>query len=190
MRDNWNLHLLGGIAKHMSTRELGSNVWDPNPYLNVYVGGTIKLDAIKIPQGVAVLEIADLQKRYAKSLTSSDQTVRGWSCGEIAQLDPYDAESMRKIAAKLDDQVDWVKLNAAGALSYFTSTADEVVEKLRAVKTNDEQLQKRIATSIETLRKVQPKETARKEYQQLLTSIHALIISRRNSGLGPSILRH
>jgi len=176
---NWNLHLLGGISKHMSTLELGNNVWDPNPHLNVYVGGPIKLEAIKIPSGVEVLEIADLQTRYAKSLASGDQTVRGWACGELARLDPHDAKSMRKIAAKLDDKVDWVKLNAAGALTLFASEAEEVVEKLQAVKTDDEQLQKRIATSIDTLRNAKPKEATRKEFQQLLGSIHEFVVSQR-----------
>jgi hypothetical protein len=178
---NWNLHLLGGIAKHMSTLEFGSNIWDPNPYLHVYVGDAIKLDEIEIPEGVKVLEIANLQIRYAKCLASSNQTVRGWSCGEIARLDPYDSDAMRKIAARLDDQVDWVKLNAAGALSQFTSTAEEVIEKLQAVRTDDKQLQERITTSIESLRKVQPNQTARKEYQQLLASIHAFVVSRRKA---------
>jgi hypothetical protein len=178
---NWNLHLLSGIAKHMSTLEFGSNIWDPNPYLHVYVGDTIKPDEIEIPEGVKVLEIANLQIRYAKCLTSSNQTVRGWSCGEIARLDPYDSDSMRKIAARLDDQVDWVKLNAAGALSQFTSTAEEVIEKLQAVRTDDKQLQDRITTSIESLRRMQPNETARKEYQQLLASIHAFVVSRRKA---------
>jgi hypothetical protein len=178
---NWNLHLLGGIAKHMSTLEFGSNIWDPNPCLHVYVGDTIKLDGIEIPAGVKVLEIANLQIRYAKCLASSNQTVRGWSCGEIARLDPYDSDAMRKIAARLDDQVDWVKLNAAGALAQFTSAAEEVIEKLQAVRTADKQLQERITTSIESLHKVQPNETARREYQQLRASIHAFVVSRRKS---------
>jgi hypothetical protein len=179
---NWNLHLLGGTAKRMSTLEFGSNIWDLNPYLHVYVGDAIKLDGIEIPEGVEVLEIADLLKRYTKCLASSDQTVRGWSCDKIARLDPYDVDSMRTIAVMLHDQVDWVKRCAAGALSQFTSVADEVVEKLQAVKTDDKQLQERIDKSIESLHKAQPpKETARKEYQQLLTSIHAFVVSRRVS---------
>jgi len=178
---NWNLHLLSGIVKHFSTQELASNVWDPDPYLNVYVGDTIKLDAIKIPPGVEVLEIADLKTRYAKSLASSHQSVRGWTCGEIAGLDPYDAQSMRRIAAKLDDQVDWVKLNAAGALAVFTSHAKEVVQKLQAVETDEEQLRERIAASIDSLRKAEANESVRKEYEELLASIHTFVVGQRKS---------
>ena len=178
---NWNLHLLGGIAQYMSTRELASNIWDPSPYLHVYVGDAIKLDDLEIPEGVEVLEIADLQARYAKCLTSNDRTVRGWSCGHIARLDPYNAHSMREIVAKLNDDDDWVKLNAAGALSLFTGMADEVIEKLQGVKSDNEQLQKRIQKSVEWLQNAPPDEAARKEYQQSLASIHAFVAKLRQT---------
>lgn len=163
----------------MSTEELGSNIWDPSPHLHVYVGDEIKLDEIEIPQGVEVLEIADLQSRYAKCMTSKDRGVRGWSCGHVAQLDPYSADSMRRIATLLDDGDDWVKLNAVGALSVFTGVAEEAIRKLRTVKTDDEQLQKQIGKSIELLQKAQPTNTARKEYQQSLASIHDFIVTKR-----------
>jgi hypothetical protein len=176
---NWKLHLLGGVSRIMSKEELGSNIWDPSPYLHVYVGDAIKLDEIEIPKGIEVLEIADLQTRYAKCLTSDDRTVRGWSCGHIARLDPYNADSMRKIAIKLDDGDNWVKLNAAGALSVSTIMADEVIGKLNTVKTDDEQLQKRIRRSIELLQKAQPDDAAHKEHQQSLASIHAFIVIQR-----------
>jgi hypothetical protein len=175
---NWNLHLLGGISKSMAKEELGSNIWDPSPYLHVYVGDSIKLDEIEIPKGVEVLEISDLQKRYAKCLNSKDRTVRGWSCGHIAELDPYNAESMRKIVAKLDDD-DWVKLNAVGALSVFTSLADEIIGKLQAVKTDDDKLKERIQQTIETLHDAMPNERARKEYKKSLESIHAYLVAQR-----------
>jgi hypothetical protein len=176
---NWMLHLLGGISRHMSREELGINIWDSSPYLHVYVGDAIKLDQIEIPNGVAVLEIADLQARYAKCLASGDRTVRGWSCSHIARLDPYNAESMRQVADKLADNDNWVKLNAAGALSLFTGLAEEVIEKLQAVETDDEQLQTRIAKSIEALQSAQPGESARQEHQQQLESIHAFIVPHR-----------
>ncbi|MEX2309587.1 MAG: hypothetical protein WD738_18575 [Pirellulales bacterium] len=82
---NRNLHLLGGIARHMSTQELGSNIWYPSPYLHVYVGDAIKLDGIEIPKGVEVLEIADLQTRFAKCLISNDRTVRGSTTLSLAR---------------------------------------------------------------------------------------------------------
>ena len=119
---NWNLHLLGGIAKVMSREDLGTNIWDPTPYLHIYVGDGIKLDEIEIPDGVEVLEIADLKTRYAKCLASKDRTVRGWCCSHIAGLDPYDEESVRQIASKLNDDDDWVKLNAVVRYHFSLAT--------------------------------------------------------------------
>ncbi len=175
---SWDLHLLGGIAKGMSKREFGSNIWDPDPHLHVYVGDSIDLDRIEIPEGVEVLEIADLQLLYALGLASSDRTVRGWTCGAIVRLDPYNVEAMRTIAARLDDEDDWVKLNAVGALSQFKVAVDDVVEKLQAANTDDEQLQQRIKQSIESLGQVPKEPTGREEFQRLLTSIHAFLAAR------------
>ena len=160
---DWMVHLRGGIARAMSRRELGSSIWDPSPYLHVYDGQAIKLNEIEIPDGVEVFEIADLQNRYIKGLTSNNRTVRGWSCGHIARLNPYDADTMRKIAALLNDHDNWVKLNAAGALSVSTGVAREAIERLQAIKTDDEKLQKRISQSIDTLQKSEPNETVRKK---------------------------
>jgi hypothetical protein len=176
---NWQLHLLGGIATVMAKEHLGDNIWDPTPYMHVYVGEAIKLDEIDVPAGVNVLEIADLQTRYAKCLASNDRTVRGWSCGRIAGLDPYDAESMRKVAAMLDDQDDWVKLNAAGALSVYTGVKSEAIQRLQAVKTDDDQLKKQIGQSIESLQEAELSESARKRFGQSLASIHELVAKHR-----------
>ena len=121
---NWSLHLLGGISRIMAKQDLGSNIWDPSPNLHVYVGDAIKLDQIEISKVVELLEISDLQKRYAKCLNSKDSTVAGWSCGHIAELDPYNAESMRQIATKLDDD-DWVKLNAVDLRSIYAAILDD-----------------------------------------------------------------
>jgi len=175
---NWKLHLLGGISKMMAKEDLGSNIWDPSPYLQVYVGDSIKLDEIEIPKGMEVLEISDLQKRYIKCLNSKDQSVRGWSCGHIAELDPYNAEAMQQIVAKLDDD-EWVKLNAISALSVFTSFADEVIGKLRAVKTDDDKVKERIQQTIETLQNAVPNDSARKEFKQSLESIHTYLLAQR-----------
>ncbi|TWT65926.1 hypothetical protein Pla123a_48370 [Posidoniimonas polymericola] len=172
---DWQLHLLGGIAKHMATLPLGSNVWDPNPYLHIYLGDGVELDALRIPAGVDVLELADLQTRYAKALESTDQSVRGWTCGRIASLDPYRRESMQAIARMLNDSDDWVRLNAAGALATFTTFSDEAIHELEAVETNDEKLQERIDKSIQQLRDSQHEPDKQQAFQQQLDAIHAYV---------------
>jgi hypothetical protein len=176
---NWKLHLLGGIAKSMSRDDLGINIWDPTPYLHVYVGDGIQLDGIDIPDGVEVLEIADLKTRYAKCLASKDRGVRGWCCGHIAELDPYDEESMRQVASRLDDSDNWVKLNAVGALSVFTSNSDDVIGRLKSVETKDRRLQERIGNTVEVLQKAEPDDAGRRGYQESLASIHAFVVAQR-----------
>lgn len=176
---DWRLHLLGGLSKHMATLPLGDQVWDPSPYLHIYVGDRIKLADLDMPPGVEVLELADLQTRYAKALASTDQSVRGWSCGRIASLDPYRRESMQEIARMLADGEDWVKLNAAGALAIFTEYSDEAIRALESVETNDERLRERIGESIQKLRDSQPDPERRRQFQQQLEAIHAYVASLR-----------
>lgn len=176
---SWRLHLLGGIAKHMATRDLGDNIWDPNPHLHVHIGGDIQLMHLEIPKDVEVLEIADLQKRYAKSFGSTDQSVRGWACGELAQLNVYDEKSMKQIAKQLQDGESWVQLNAAGALRLFTHQADEAVAKLKTVVSEDEQLNKRIAETIETLESAKPDDKAKAAFLKSLKSIHGFVTKHR-----------
>ncbi len=178
---SWHLHLLGGISTHMSTLHFGKEIWDPNPYLHIYVGNGIVLEDIRIPKEVEVLEIADLQVRYSKCLGSNDRTVRGWSCGHIARLDPYNVESMRKIVAMIGDSDDWVKLNAVGALSNFPEFSREVIRKLESMKTDDERLLKRIKQTVRQLHEAQQDPRARNDFRQLQVSIHSYTESLRNN---------
>lgn len=177
---NWQLHLLGGIAKHMSTRDLGHHAWNPNPELIVYVGGDIILQDINLPENVDVLQLSDLKARYAKALKSSHQDVRGWTCGLIASLDEFDLQSMNRIATMLDDSEDWVKLNAAGALVGFQYHSKETITVLQGVKTENENLQKRIASTIETLQAVAPVTDAKESHAQQLADI-AEFVRRHHS---------
>jgi hypothetical protein len=102
-------------------------------------------------------------------------------CFPIAELDPYDPESIENIAAKLHDDDDWVKSNAAGALSLFKGMPDEAIEKLEAVKTDNDQLQKKIQKSIEVLQIVEPNEAARQHFQQSLAAIHTFVVELRGT---------
>ena len=177
---DWQLHLLGGISRTMAQDAAVGTTWDPCPTLTVYVGGAIKLDELDIPAGIRVLEVADLERQYTKCLASSDQSIRGWSCLPLAQLDRYDAESLRKISSLLESDDAWVKLNAAGALAQFTGVADEAIAKLQAVKTNDDQLRQCVERSIDHLQQAKPDEAARREYQETLAAIHAYVTARQS----------
>lgn len=178
---NWQLHLLGGIAEHMSRLDQGGNVWDPNPELIIYVGGDIILDRIEIPKSVEVLQLADLKARYEKSLRSTDETVRGWTCGRIASLDPYDATSMQKIAEMLNDESDWVKLNAASALRGFTIHAVEAERLLRLVETENVKLKDRVESTVKKLQETKTSTEERDAHAKILSEIATFIEARHDS---------
>lgn len=178
---SWQLHLLGGVAKNMSTRDQGSNVWDPNPEFIIYVGGDIVLDEIAIPKNVDVLQLADLKARYEKGLKSTHLDVRGWTCGQIAALDQYDAESVKKIATMLNDDDNWVKLNAAGALGVFSAHASEAEKALRNVKTDDAKLTERIETTLKTLRESVVSKEEHDLHDEMLSAI-AKFVSTHGPG--------
>ena len=177
---NWQLHLLGGIAKHMSTRDQGSNVWDPNPEFIIYVGGDIVLDKIEIPENLDVLQLADLKARDEKSLKSTHTDVRGRTCGQIAALDQYDAASVQKIAAMLNDDEDWVKLNATGALSVFTAHASEAEKALRNVETDDVKLKERIESTLKTLQESVASKEERDSHDEMLAGIAKFTAAHRS----------
>ena len=76
------LHLLGGVSRMMAKKDLGSNIGDRSQPACL-CRRCDELDEIRIPEGVDVFEISDLQKRYPKCLNSTDRTVRG------CELRPY-----------------------------------------------------------------------------------------------------
>ncbi len=90
----WNLHLVGGIARHLTTLEQGDKIWRPHPVLSIYVGGDIDLRKMRVPPGVTMVSHSALKQRTREALQSTDKTVRGWGAGELADLDPDDARSL------------------------------------------------------------------------------------------------
>jgi HEAT repeats len=169
---NWNLHIVGGIASSMAKRDLGANIWSKNPILTIYVGGDIQLDKIKIPAGVKVLELSDLEERYSKAFKSTDKTVRGWSAGHLARLNSHNKDNMKIIAKLLSDKENWIRLNAAGALAVFGKTAESALPALnKALDTNDKNLKTRIQETIERIEKAEDNTAAEKEHQKILLNI-------------------
>ena len=187
---DWNMELTGGISRHMSKMQFGSEIWDPNPRLSIYVDERLDLNQLHFPKGAEVVELADLEKHYTKCLQSSDKSVRGWSCAYIAHLNPYNAESMRKIVAMLKDDNDWVKLNAAGALPHYEVFADEVIAELVAIDTDDEKLQQRIQQTIEKLRKSKTDPKVQEKFLRTQTAIHKFLEEPREGGRAGELLHN
>lgn len=177
---NWNLHIIGGIARHLTTLDQGSKVWSITPTMTVCVGEGIDLEKIEIPQGVSIVDLTDLSRRYRGSLASSDKTVRGWGAGELAYLDPYDAENMTAIAKLLKDEDEWVRLNAAGVLAVFGKKAESVLPTLHEMlSTEDKQLKASIEKTIEAIRKAKDTAATEQEHDTIMKRIREFCDSRK-----------
>jgi hypothetical protein len=176
----WRLQLIGGIARHLLTLEGAAKVWNPQPELSIYAGGDIDLDKLVIPRELAVLSLADVKKRVREGLKSSDKTVRGWTNGALAELDPYDAESRDAIAAMLKDKDNWVRLNAAGALGKFGKTAQPALPLLRsALETDDAPLKTGVQKGIQDIEQAADRTAAEQAHREMLARIDRYLAARK-----------
>jgi hypothetical protein len=49
---NWELHVIGGIARTQANDNIEDLEWQKDPVLTIYVGGDIDLSKIQVPKGV------------------------------------------------------------------------------------------------------------------------------------------
>jgi hypothetical protein len=177
----WELHLVGGIAAHMTTLDKGDLIWSKAPVLTVFVGKEIDIHKVVIPKGVTVMGVNDLKKQYATAVTkSSDQTVRGWGCGNLASLDPYDAESLKVIAARLGDKESWVQLNAAGAVAVFGAKAKSELKTLKELtNSTDAGLKQRAEETIAKIEAAAANAEAERKHAELLEQIDKVVAIHR-----------
>jgi hypothetical protein len=162
----WSLHLIGGIAKHLTTRDKGDVVWRTNPVLTIYVYRDLDLNAIRIPKGVSVLTLPAVKKRIREALGSEDKTVRGWSLGEMAQLDPYDEQMRDAVASMLRDPDDWVRLNAVHALGRFGAKAKSALPLARSTLASaDPRVKEDFKKAIEVIEKAEDRSLEEKEHR-------------------------
>ena len=162
---NWELHIHGGISKHLLTLDKGEEVWNKDPRLTIYTGGDIDLAKLEIPKGVTLLDIPTLSKRVAAGIAASkDKTVRGWGCGELASLDHFSGENLKGVAKMLDDADSWVRLNAAGSLPLFGKKAVPHLPALRECLVSDDQgLKTRAQAAIVEIEQAEDKSKEEKE---------------------------
>ena len=81
-------------------RAICDNVWPRHPVLSVYAGGEVDLEKLEFPKDLIVVSVNAVKTRTREGLKSTDKTVRGWGCGELAALDPYDDISRKAISLK------------------------------------------------------------------------------------------
>lgn len=178
---NWNLHLLGGIAGHMATLDKGELIWSKSPILTIYVGGDIDLKDLEIPDGATLTSLADLKKRCTEALTTStDKTVRGWGCGQLARLDRFDERILNVVAGRLKDEDDWVRLNAAGALAVFGAKARTALDPLRdAAKSEDKGLKQTAEKTIATVEAANEQPEEERQFGAVMAQIDKFLAAHR-----------
>ncbi|UCG48823.1 MAG: HEAT repeat domain-containing protein [Phycisphaerales bacterium] len=173
---DWQLSIMGGISKRLTTLEGGSKIWNKHPMLIINIGDRVNLKEIHIPKGVKVIEIRDLKKRYHEGLLSSDKTVRGWGSARLAKLDAYDQENLERVIKLLNDDDEWVRLNAAGVLTYFGRKARAAIPALKeCAKTANEGLKKRIEKSIKEIENSEDKADLERAHKERLLQIRNFV---------------
>jgi hypothetical protein len=178
---NWNLHIIGGIARqHKQTRPQADKVWNESPTMAVCVGGDVALAKIEIPEGVSVIDLDGLSRRCREALTSKDPTARGWGAGELAGIDPYSDENLAAIAKLLEDDDEWVRQNAVGAVTRFGRKAETVLPALREMRaTQNKQLKDCVEKAIEEIQKAKDTSAAEKEQRSMREKIHTFCETHR-----------
>lgn len=180
---NWELHIHGGISKHLLTLDKGDQVWNKDPRLTIYIGGDIDLAKLEIPKGVTLLDIPTLSKRVAAGIAASkDKTVRGWGCGELTSLDHFSAENLNAVAKMLDDGDSWVRLNAAGSLPRFGKKAALHLPALRECLVSEDQgLKTRAQAAIVEIEQAEDKSKEEKEFAASQTKIAEFLAVRKKA---------
>ncbi|HEY3962960.1 MAG TPA: HEAT repeat domain-containing protein, partial [Planctomycetaceae bacterium] len=178
---DWDLHLVGGIAGRMTTLDKGDLIWSKFPVLTVYIGESIDPQKLIIPAGVTLLSLADVKRQYVTAvLKSSDKTVRGWGCGGLANLDPYDDESVQVITERLRNDDDWVRLNAAGALEVFGAKAKSALSDLRkATQSEDARLKEAAEKAIHAVTAAADTSEAERQHKAAIAEIDKFLDGHR-----------
>jgi thiol-disulfide isomerase/thioredoxin len=167
---NCLLHIQGGISRH---KEEGTNVFDKYPTMTVFVDGSnIALERIKIPAGVAMIEVADLRGRYLRGLYSKDRRVRGSASIFLAKVDVYNHANVLAIAELLEDEDMWVRSMAVSALSIFGRKARPALPALkRRMQDSNGRRRNRFQETIEKIEAAEDTTEAEQEHRRILKKI-------------------
>lgn len=179
---NCHLQIFDGIAAHQLTLDKGDQVWPKEPRLTVYSGGDIDLTKLEIPKGLSLVTPAELSARIRQGSESKDQSVKGWSAGVLAAHDPFEAANLAVVQKLLADDNDWVRLNAAGAITLFGPAAKAALPALKAcLERKDENLKKRAAESIAAIEAVADRAAAEREHAAAVKKIDEFVATQRKA---------
>lgn len=130
---NCQLHLVGGIAKHMAGKAIGNIYLPLEPQLTIHVTPKTDLDKLTIPESVTLVSLAEIKARYKSGLDGTAQEVRGLGLGFFVGADPYDGESLRTVAKLIVDADQWVALNAISYIGKFGPKAKDHLATLQII---------------------------------------------------------
>ena len=162
---NWHVNVHGGISKHVVGLDKGTHFWPAEPTLTIWTGGDIDLAKMQVPAGVTVVGVNEKAARARAGIDSKDQTVRGWGSSVLPDLNPYDQENYAAVENLLKDDVNWVRLCATGTVKQFGALAKPAIPLLKeCAQSDDEQLRKSAAESIEAIENATLDEASAKTY--------------------------
>lgn len=173
---SYHLQIMEGIAGHLTTRDLGEQVWPKEPRLTVYVGSEIDLAKLDVPKGLKFITPGELSARIRKGADSKDKSVKGWSAGVLAHHDAFDPANLATIQKLLADEDDWVRLNAAGCIELFGAQARPALPALKdCLERNDEGLKTTAKKAIETIEAAPDRTAAERDHAAAVAKINEFV---------------
>ncbi len=181
----WQLHLPGGRLREKAAKERGTKVFEQHPTMTVLVGGEkIDLERIRFPKSVTVLELGDLRGRYLEGLTSKDDDVRGYAAHFLGQIDFLNKDNVAPISQLLDDESDWVRLMAAGALREFGKSASDALPRLeKGLNDDSERIRDRFRETIDVIQNGDDATAAVRQHRTAVERIRQSLERRRTNVL-------
>jgi len=166
---DWSLHVVGGIAASLVEYEGTDSVWDTHPTLTVFIDDSerIKLDEVKVPDTVAVVQVADLRKRYVEGLKSENARTRLFAASFLTDVDPFNEKNVTLIADLLNDEDTTTHASAAFLLRCYGVLARGALPQLeKAAQGDDKQVRDIAAKSIETIRTSPERKQAANDFRE------------------------
>ena len=177
---DWEIEIYGGISRNLTRVDEGGQVWPATPRLTIYISKRVTCQTLEIPANAVVLDLRALKERFQDAMVNSKDTpVRGWGCGGLAAIDHFDPESAKAIAARLSDENNWVRINAAGALKSFGKLATPHRAALeKAMEGADLGLKPRIEETLAAIAAAPDTTAAAKEHATRQAEIEAWLAAR------------
>lgn len=173
---NWQLDLVGGIA-----RDAAGEV---PPRITVYVDDNLRVADLNIPKRLQVIGLAAARRTYLAGLGSSDPYIRRQSASGLADLNPYDSESVAAVAKLLDDPDTVVRNVAVHAIGRFAPAAKAAFLADHVQALPDPALADAAQKAIDAIDKSTDDLAAKKKFDETAAAIEKYLHSRSAAAEG------